>query len=77
MAQDTTPFLAARTDSRDWLLEAEGPLAALQLDAGGQLPGIIAAPALLELVRKARIFGLRLSRRVEARSHGERISAWV
>jgi hypothetical protein len=52
-------FLAtARTDGRDWMIEADEPLASLQLRSGGELPGIVATPALLELVRKARRYGL-------------------
>lgn len=69
--------LTARTDHRDWLLTAEEPLAGLQLRAGGELPGIIAAPALLELVRKSRSYGLRLARAIEARDGDEQISAWA
>ena len=61
------PFTArARTDARDWLIEADEPLAGLQLRSGGELPGIIASPALLELVRKARLYGLRLARAIRA-----------
>ena len=48
----TMHFVAtARTDGRDWLVEADEPLAGLQLRSGGELPGIVATPALLELVR--------------------------
>lgn len=44
-------FVASgRTDDRDWLVQAEEPLAGLQLRSGGELPGLITAPALLELV---------------------------
>ena len=51
-------FLAtARTDGRDWLIAAEEPLAGLQLRSGGELPGIVATPELLELVRKSRVYG--------------------
>src|SRR5690606_6171404 len=44
---------------------------------GGELPGIIAAPALLELVRKARVYGLRLARAVRAQDDQEEVTAWV
>jgi signal transduction histidine kinase len=67
----------ARTDGRDWLVEADEPLAGLQLRIGGDLPGIIMAPALLELVRKARTYGFRLARAVQARDATEQVSAWV
>lgn len=67
----------ARTDARDWLIEADEPLAGLQLRSGGELPGIIASPALLELVRKARVHGLRLARPIRAQDDFEQVSAWV
>jgi hypothetical protein len=72
------PFtVRARTDARDWLIQADEPLAGLQLRSGGQLPGIIATPALLELVRKARIYGLRLARAIRAQDDNEQVTAWV
>lgn len=67
----------ARTDARDWLIEADEPLASLQLRSGGELPGIIATPALLELVRKARVHGLRLARSIRAQDDFEEVTAWV
>ena len=71
-------FLArARTDGRDWLIEADEPLAGLQLRSGGELPGIIATPALLELVSKARRYRLKLARAIHAQDDRERIAAWV
>lgn len=72
------PFTArARTDARDWLIEADEPLAGLQLRSGGELPGIIASPALLELVRKSRLYGLRLARAIRAQDAFEQVTAWV
>mgnify|MGYP005855465533 CR=1 FL=1 len=67
----------ARTDGRDWLVEADEPLAGLQLRSGGELPGIVATPALLELVRKSRLYGLRLARAIRAQDDGESVTAWV
>jgi signal transduction histidine kinase len=67
----------ARTDGRDWLVEADEPLAGLQLRSGGELPGIVATPALLELVRKARRYGLKLARPIHAQDDRERVTAWV
>jgi len=73
-----TAFTAgARTDSRDWLIEADEPLAGLQLRSGGELPGVIATPALLELVRKARAYGLRLARAIQAQDDHEQVTAWA
>lgn len=74
----STPFTAwARTDARDWLIEADEPLAGLQLRSGGELPGVIASPALLELVRKSRLYGLRLARAIRAQDDREQVTAWV
>ena len=74
----TMHFVAtARTDGRDWLVEADEPLAGLQLRSGGELPGIVATPALLELVRRARLHGLRLARAIEARDELDAVTAWV
>ena len=70
-------FARARTDGRDWLVEADEPLAGLQLRSGGELPGIVATPALLELVRKARRYGFKLARAIQAQDDRERVTAWV
>jgi len=72
------PYLAkARSDADDRLVEAEEPLATLQLRCGGELPGTIAAPALLELVRKARSHRLRMARTIQADDGQDAITAWV
>ncbi|MXP14206.1 sensor histidine kinase [Altererythrobacter confluentis] len=74
----TTSYLArARTDADDCLIEADEPLAGLQLRCGGTLPGKIAIPELLALVRKTRKYGLRLARMVHAIDGDELIKAWV
>ena len=70
-------FATARTDGRDWLVEADEPIAGLQLRSGGELPGIVATPALLELVRKARRYGLKLARAIHAQDDREQVTAWV
>ena len=77
MAQGASFTARARTDARDWLMEADEPLAGLQLRSGGELPGVIASPALLELVRKSRVSGLRLARAIRARDDAEEVTAWV
>jgi signal transduction histidine kinase len=77
MAANAAFFARARTDGRDWLVEADEPLASLQLRSGGELPGIVATPALLELVRKARRYGLKLARAIEAQDDREQVTAWV
>lgn len=67
----------ARTDADDRLIEAEEPLASFHLRAGGEIPGPIKAPALLELVRIARQSGKRVSRGIRAQDSLEQISAWA
>ncbi len=67
----------ARTDADDRLIEAEEPLASFHLRSGGELPGPIVTPALLDLVRKARASGKRLSRAIRAQDSVEQINAWA
>lgn len=72
------PYLAeARSDARDHLIDAQEPLAQLQHRCGGDVPGIIAIPELLELVRKSRTYGLRLARMIQAVDGDDLIKAWV
>lgn len=61
-------LLAARglTDGRDRLLSADEPLAELHERCGGSLPGTLAVPELLELVRQGRRLGLRIAREFSA-----------
>ncbi|MBV7266996.1 sensor histidine kinase [Erythrobacter ani] len=60
--------LAARgiTDERDRLLSADQALAELQESCGGVIPGPLAVPELLELVRQAREMGLKIAREFSA-----------
>lgn len=67
----------ARTDADDRLIEAEEPLASFHLRAGGEIPGPIVTPALLELVRKARSSNQVVSRAIRAQDSAEQISVWV
>ncbi|MGB3167356.1 MAG: HAMP domain-containing sensor histidine kinase [Alteraurantiacibacter sp.] len=77
MADAPVMIARARTDADDRLIEAEEPLASFHLRAGGELPGAIVTPALLELVRKARATGRRVSRAIRAQDSVEQISAWA
>lgn len=61
-------------DQGDRLVEADEPLAALQLRCGGDLPGTIAVPALLALVRQTRTTGLAQSRMLSAIDEGKPIA---
>jgi signal transduction histidine kinase len=75
---DQGPVLArAFSDAQDRLISADEPLAGLQRSCGGELPGAIAVPALLDLVRKARQYRFRLARTINAQDGGEAITAWV
>jgi signal transduction histidine kinase len=72
------PVLArGLADGDGRLLSADEPLAGLQLRCGGDLPGTIAIPALLEIVRKARRFGFKLARPVIAQDGTETVTAWI
>lgn len=69
--------LRAVSDGADMLISADKAIAALQLRCGGDLPGMIAVPALLEVVRKARRYGLKLARTIQAQDGASAITAWV
>lgn len=72
-------LLAARgiTDAEDRLLSADQPLAELQQRCGGQVPGMLAIPELLELVRQGRQTGLRIAREFSAIDGDGRVSGFV
>lgn len=77
MPEGATVLARAVSDGEDRLVMADEPLAGLQMRCGGKLPGTIAIPALLELVRKSRRFALKLSRSILACDKEERIDAWI
>lgn len=56
----------ALTDASDRLLTAEDPLAELHHACGGSLPGMLAIPELLELVRHSRRMDLKIAREFSA-----------
>lgn len=66
-----------RSDGSGQLVSASERLSELQADCGGDVPGIIAIPALRELERKARLYGLKLGRTMRANNGREAITAWV
>jgi hypothetical protein len=76
-AADVAVLARARTDADDCLVEADEPLAGLQRRCGGDLPGTVAIPQLLEVVRKARTLGLKLARTVTAIDGDEAVRAWI
>ena len=72
-------MLAARgvTDVEDRLISADPPLAELQERCGGSVPGLLAVPELLELVRQGRQMGLRIAREFSAYDGVGRVSGFV
>jgi len=74
-----TSLLAARglTDEHDRLLSADDPLAELHQRCGGTLPGTLAVPELLDLVRQGRRMGLKLAREFNAFDGEEMVSGVV
>lgn len=70
-------YARATSDSQDRLLDAEEPLAGLHMRCGGEMPGVIAIPSLLDLVRRARRTRLRLAQPISAQDGEETVTAWV
>ena len=77
MAGEGAILARASCDSAGRLLGADEPLAGLQLRCGGEIPGTIAIPALLELTARARAFNLKLARVIRAGDGDEVVTAWV
>ncbi len=77
MATNLTFTAHARIDQNGELIAADEPLASFHRRSGGELPGPLVTPALIELVRKSRALGLRLSRPIAAQDDRERITAWI
>ncbi|MXO74106.1 sensor histidine kinase [Altererythrobacter aerius] len=73
----TAVLARARTDGADRMVEADELLAGLQRRCGGDMPGTVAVPQLLEVVRKSRNLGLRLARTIEALDGDEIVRAWI
>jgi signal transduction histidine kinase len=67
----------ATSDAGHRLVHAEEPLAGLQRSCGGELPGMIAVPELLELVRKAQHYQLPLARAITALDGQDLITTWA
>lgn len=65
------------TDADDRLLTADHALAELQENCGGSIPGVLAIPELLELVRQGRKSGLRLAREFSSFDGTEMISGFA
>jgi signal transduction histidine kinase len=63
-----------RCDGADRLVEADAALAGLHLRCGGDLPGTLAVPALLTLVRRTRTSGVAQMRTLGAVDEGRMIA---
>ena len=77
MTANTSFVIRAAADAQDRLISADEPLASFHRRCGGELPGPIVTPALLELVAKSRSYGLRLARAIRAQDDREALSMWV
>lgn len=77
MTTGQAPLARALSDADDRLVRADEPLAGLQLRCGGELPGMIAVPALLDAVRKARRYEMKLARALGANDGENAITAWI
>lgn len=64
-------------DATDRLLSADEPLASLQRACGGEMPGVVAIPDLLALVRGVRVQGRPFARMIRAQDERHAISAWI
>ncbi|EAQ30267.1 two-component signal transduction histidine kinase [Erythrobacter sp. NAP1] len=65
------------TDAQDRLLTADEPLAELHEACGGTLPGTLAIPELLALVRRSRGMGLRIAKEFSAFDGEEIVSGFA
>lgn len=72
-------LLAARglTDDRDRLITADEPLADLHSRCGGTMPGTVAVPELLDLIRQGRTMGLRIAREFTAFDGEESVTGFA
>lgn len=77
MTARATKRIVAASDEDDCLVSADEALGRLQMQCGGTLPGKIAIPELLEVVRKARNNRVKMARGIVAQDDGHQIHAWV
>ncbi len=76
-AMGATAPLTARSDAGDRLIGADDRLAALQRNCGGDMPGLIAVPELMQLVRKARTYGMKLAQALTVTHPGGSLKGWA
>ncbi len=75
--EDGSIIALGSIDAQDRLLNADEPLAGLQVRCGGEIPGTIAVPELLDLVRRVRLSRHAMALTVNAYDGSDAISAWV
>ncbi|WP_228243817.1 sensor histidine kinase KdpD [Porphyrobacter sp. GA68] len=75
--QDEQAAAQGLSDADDRLIRADQVLLTLQQDCGGTMPGTIAIPELLSLVRRARAGGLRMTRPFTALTNATKITGLV
>ena len=73
----SAPSAHARTDGEDRLVEGDALVVALQHRCGGEAGELLAVPALLDIVRRARRYGLKLSRPIQVHDGKELITFWA
>jgi signal transduction histidine kinase len=77
MAPGAVILARGRCEGSDRLVAADEALAALQRACGGDIPGTIAVPALLELSRKAWHRRTKLAQTIHAQDGENAVAAWV
>ncbi len=77
MAEGDAALARAVSDEDDRLVSADELLASLQRRCGGEIPGTIAVPALLDLVARSRRYGMKLARPISAQDGTQAIAAWI
>ena len=77
MAPGAVIVARARCEGSDRLIAADEALAVLQRACGGDIPGTIAVPALLELSRKAWRHRIKLAQTIHAQDGENAVTAWV
>ena len=76
-ATGATAALTARSDAQDRLVAADQRLSVLQRECGGDMPGLIAVPELMQLVRKARAYGMKLAQALTITHPGGSLKGWA
>ncbi|QNE04367.1 sensor histidine kinase [Croceicoccus marinus] len=76
-ATGATAALTARSDAQDRLVAADQRLLVLQRECGGDMPGLIAVPELMQLVRKSRAYGMKLAQALTVTHPGGSLKGWA